>query len=257
VLAISPIGLIDAIYTILLFQSHGAEYEYNPFVRLALTSEWLVVWIVIDVISFLFFAMIAGSYYLHTRVSVFENHTRWLSGLIGLRVGAAFYNVLLYYEIPEPVFFGGFAGLITYFIVGKLLARDRDLSIKGFNRFWRAKYDRLHDYLITRGTKEIREKDRIMDDDGIRASTDVKRVWLKRAAYISIVIVVFVSTPFILVTVAELTGGAYWTDIFGTDFYWTQLSGQSFIIGFFVIILLVGAMIWFLMKAFTTTEGAW
>jgi hypothetical protein len=253
VLAISPIGLIDTIYTLLLFQAHGPEFEYNPFVRLALTSEWLVAWVLIDVISFAIFSMIAGSYYLHTRVSVFENHTRWLSGLVGLRVGAAFYNIFLYYEISEAVLIGGLFSVITYIIVEKLLSRDRDLSIKGFKRYWRAKYDRIHDYLLMRQIKKQTQQENItMAENEIGDSVDYRRVWLKRAFFLSIAIVVFVSTPFILVALAEFTGGAY-MDVF----YWTRLAGRTFIFGFFMIILLIGAMLYFVLRAFYTTEGAW
>jgi hypothetical protein len=253
VLAISPIGFIDALYTLLLFQAHGPEFEYNPFVRLALTSDWLFLWILIDIISFVIFSMIAGSYYLHTRISVFENHTRWFSGLIGVRVGAALYNIFLYYEIPDPILIGGLSVIITYIIVEKLLSRDRDLSIKGFKRYLRAKYDRIHDYLLTRKIKkQIQQEEIIVTEEKISGSVDTKRVWLKRAFFISIAILVFVSTPFILAVVAELTG-----HVSESFFYWSRIAGQTFIIGFFVIIFLIGAALYFVLRAFHTTEGAW
>ena len=263
VLAISPIGLIDAVYTVLLFQAHGAEFEYNPIVRFALTTYWGVIWIVADIVSFVLFAMIAGSYYLHTRRSIFENHTGWLSGLVGLRVGAALYNVTLFYGNPEPVFWGALAALATYFFSEKLLARDRDISIKGFKSYWRNKYDRVHDHLITRGIDPEKNKDvDPLNDDRIEEKTmetkTARLVWLKRAGYIALAIATFVSVPFILTEFARATGGLYWSDLFsGTTPWGNPLTAGTFIGAFIIILILMAVSIIFLTRAFDETEGAW
>jgi hypothetical protein len=263
VLAISPIGLIDAVYTVLLFQAHGAEFEYNPIVRFALTTYWGVIWIVADIVSFVLFAMIAGSYYLHTRQSIFENHTGWLSGLVGLRVGAALYNVTLFYSNPEPIFWGGLAALATYFFSEKLLTRDRDISIKGFKNYWRNKYDRVHDHLITRGIDSENNKDvELLNDERIEEASmeteSMKLVWLKRAGYIALAIATFVSVPFILVEFAKATGGLYWSDLFsGTTPWGNPLTGGTFLGAFAIILILMSVAIYFLLRAFDSPEGAW
>jgi len=263
VLAISPIGLIDAIYTVLLLQTHGVEYEYNPIVRFALTTHWSVVWIVVDIVSFVLFAMIAGSYYLHTRRSIFESHTGWLSGLVGLRVGAALYNVTLFYGNPEPVFWGALAALVTYFFSQKLLARDRDISIKGFKNYCRSKYDRVHDHLIIRGIQPEKQKDvESLNDDKIEEvpmeTKTAKQVWLKRAGFVALAIAAFVSVPFILIEFARATGGLYWSDSFSRTTPWgNALTAVTFLGAFIIILILMAVSIMFLMRAFDETEGAW
>jgi hypothetical protein len=254
VLALSPIGLVDALFTFLLFQTHGPEFEYNPIVRFALTTDWWFVWVVIDVVSFVFFAMIAGSYYIHTRNSIFGNHTGWLSFLIALRMGVAVFNIGAYYLDPYPIFWGFLGGILTYIMVGRLLSRERNMSIAGFKRYWRAKYDRVHDRLITRGLKS----EEVEEPEPVTESTPTSRtVMLKRAGFISMAIVVFVSIPFVLTAVGFVTGGLFWSETFGDSFYWNTVAAQSFLAGFVAVIILISIMMYFIVKAFTTAEGAW
>ena len=52
VLLLTPVGFIDATFTVFLFRALGAEFEYNPFVRAALLSEWWFVWFLVDTLSF-------------------------------------------------------------------------------------------------------------------------------------------------------------------------------------------------------------
>ena len=254
VLALSPIGLVDALFTFLLFQVHGPEFEYNPIVRLALTNELWFAWAVVNIISFVLLAMIAGSYYVHTRKSIFGNQTSWLSLLISLRVGATMYNVFVFYIDPYPFFWSALVAMLTYVLVSQLLSRERDISIAGFTRYWRAKYDRVHDRLITRGLKVEDEEESTVEMEPIRTS---RTVMLKRAGYLAIVILVFVSTPFILEAVGYLTGGLSWQQTFGGGFFWNTAAGQSFLVGFAVVVILITLMMYFILKAFSTTEGAW
>jgi hypothetical protein len=256
VLALSPIGFVDALFTILLFQAHGPEFEYNPIVRLALTSDWWFAWIVVDIISFVFFAMIAGSYYVHTRSSIFGNQVGWLSFLIALRVGVVVFNILSFYLDPYPIFWTAIGAIVTYFSVVRLLTRETDISIAGFKRYWRAKYDRVHDRLIMRGLK--REEEEVEEPIAeVEPITTSKIVMLKRAGYLSMVIVVFVSTPFVLTAVGYVTGGLAWNELFGGNFYWNTVASQSFLAGFAAVIILISLMMYFMLKAFSTTEGAW
>lgn len=254
VLALSPIGLVDAIFTFLLFQAHGPEFEYNPVVRLALTSDWWFAWVVIDIISFVFLAMIAGSYYVHTRKSIFGNQTHWLSFLIALRVGVALFNVLTFYMDPYSFFWGSLGAILSYFAVGRLLSRERDISMTGFKRYWRAKYDRGHDRFITRGLKMEEAEESTSE---IESEPTSRTVMLKRAGYLSMVIVVFVSTPFVLTVVGSVTGALSWNAVFGDTFHWNTVAGQSFLAGFVAVLILISMMMYFMLKAFSTTEGAW
>jgi hypothetical protein len=257
VLALSPIGLVDAVFTILLFQAHGPEFEYNPLVKLALTSDWWFVWIVIDMVSFVFFAMIAGSYYVHTRKSIFGNKVGWLSLLIAIRVGAVVYNILSFYMDPFRIFWAMCGTAITYLGVGKLLSRESDISVRGFKRYWRAKYDRIHDRFLTRGLKREQETEIEELAPDIETETTMRSVMLKRAGYLSMVIVVFVSVPFVLTTIGFLTGGLNFADEHGGSFFWDTLSGRSFLVGFATVIILISLMMYFMLKAFAVEEGAW
>ncbi|MFW9848770.1 MAG: hypothetical protein ACFFF4_06500 [Candidatus Thorarchaeota archaeon] len=254
VLALSPIGVVDAIFTLLLFQVHGPDFEYNPIVRLALTSDWWFVWIIIDVFSFVIFAMLAGSYYIHTRSSIFGNNTGWLAGLIALRVGIAVYNVFLYFNDIYPIFWGAMVGFFSFIGVNRLLNREKDISVQSVKRYWRAKYDRLHDRFITRGLEKREDKEEVQEMENIPVSIGV---WLKRAGFISMAIIVFVSIPFILVAVGSLTGALGWTAQYGNSFFWNEVSATAFLTGFFTVIILISIMMYFIIKSFTTRGGAW
>jgi len=253
VLALSPIGLVDALFTVLLFQAHGPDFEYNPIVRIALTSDWWFVWIIMDIFSFVIFAMIAGSYYIHTRSSIFGNNTGWLSGLIALRVGIAIYNIFLYYNDLYPIFWGSLVGFVAYLFVNRLLSRDKDISVSSFKRYWRAKYDRLQDRIIMRGIDRKKAED-VTETETFPVTTGV---WLRRAGFMSMAILVFVSTPFVLVTVGALTGGLGWTQQYGNSFYWNEVSASAFIAGFFAVIVLISIMMYFIIRSFTAQDGAW
>jgi hypothetical protein len=258
VLALSPIGFVDALFTYLLYLTHGSEFEYNPIVRIALETNWWFVWVLVDILSFAIFAMLAGSYYLHTRTSILGSYVNWFAGLIALRVGAVFYNVLLYFGDFYPIFWGLLAGIVTYWMVGGLLSRERDISIEGFKRYWRAKYDRLHDRILTRGTKKnVQEETKKMKDADNIEIEDSKITWLKRAGYLSLVLIIIVSAPYILTAIGVATGATEWSNTYGPNPFFTNLSASSFMVAFIAVILLVGLMVYFVMKAFQTTEGAW
>ena len=259
VILLAPIGLIDAIYTSLLFHTFGMDYEYNPLVRMALTSDLWFIWFLANVISFSIFAMIAGSYYLHTRSSVFDSRVGWLSGIVAFRVGAAVYNVLLYYDLA-PALLGGLAiTILTFLSSNKLLNRTTDVSWAGFKGYWRAKYDRLHDRFLLRGLPRKSEIEAValMTDKEVKPQTGISRVWMKRAGYIALALMIFFLTPFALGVVAEITGVGSFTDIYGPLMFWNELSGTGFLIGFGVIIVMISIIMFLILKAFSVEEGAW
>lgn len=257
VLALSPIGLVDALFTFLLFQVHGPESEYNPLVKLALTSDWWFVWITVDIVSFVFFAMIAGSYYVHTRRSIFGNQVGWLALLVAVRVGVVVYNILSFYLNPYPIFWATLGAIITFSVVRNLLSRESDISVVGFKRYWRAKYDRIQDRLITRGVKREEEEEIEKSTDEPMPPPTSTTVMLKRAGYLSMVVVVFVSIPFVLTFVGFATGGMAWAEEQGGTVFSSTLASQSFLAGFAAVIVLISLMMFFMLKAFTTDEGAW
>ncbi len=263
VISLSPIGFVDATYTVMLYLAHGADYEYNPIVRAALISGFWPVWFMIDVLSFSLFAMIAGSYYLHTRSKIFGVHTGWLAALVALRVGAAVYNILLFYSplilsvVSIPAIGGLTAAVIIYILVGGLLSKSDDVSVAGFKAYIRAKYDRIEDRLLMRGLKpndkQVEPVSQPVSQDEFKTS----RVWyLKRAGYLALVIVVFVSVPYILQLITEITGLSSWASTYGPFFFFNVTSGRGFMLGFVAILVMLALTMYFILKAFSSEEEA-
>ena len=258
VFSLAPIGLIDAVYTVLLWNDLGAAFEFNPLVRYALSTEWWFLWFVIDIVSFSLFAMIAGSYYLHTRSRIFGNRINWLAALVGFRIGAAAYNILLFYGFRAAFTAAVIAGIGTGLLLRVLLGRTEDISKLGFKVYWRGKYDSLRDRLLKRGTKA--RESTVQTHVATPAEPmpgDSASLWLKRAAYLSIAALVFVSAPFFLVMVADLTGAHTFSEIFGPYVFFNELSSNAFLAGFLSVVILAAAMMFFILKAFSAKEGTW
>ncbi|MBS3795652.1 MAG: hypothetical protein KGY80_12180 [Candidatus Thorarchaeota archaeon] len=258
VLSFIPIGIIDGVYTSLLFAAHGPEFEYNLLVRLAFTNDFGMVWIIINIVSFALFTMLAGSYYLHTRTNVFGNRTRWLSLIISIRMGTALHNMLAYYWIPEAPLLAMLGAFLLYIGMNILLNRDRDVSMKGVKRYFKAKYDRFHDALLTRGINPTSEGDlQNVNEEKNDENSEKATKWAKRIAYMLTAIIVFVAIPFVLVGIARFTGASDWSGLFGDIFYWNYVSGPTFIMGFVMILGAVGIAVYLIFKAFDTGKGAW
>jgi len=258
VFLLAPVGLIDAVYTVLLWNSLGAAYEFNLLVRYALSTEWWFLWFIIDIVSFSLFAMIAGSYYLHTRSRIFGNRIGWLVGLIAFRVGAAAYNILLFYRVQAAFTVAALAGIGSGLLFRYLLKRTEDISKEGLIVYWRSKYDSLRDRLLKRGTRLTKPEAQPHVATPVELNpVDPTSVWLRRAGYLSIAALVFVSTPFFLVTVADLTGAHAFSEIFGPILFWNELSSGAFLAAFVSVVLLAAAMMFFILKAFSANEGSW
>jgi hypothetical protein len=90
-----------------------------------------------------------------------------------------------------------------------------------------------------------------------KPQTDTNRVWLKRAAYMAMAIAVLVGMPLVLVIIADLTGVIHFSEIFGPLVFWNELSGPAFVVAFFAIVVIVGIIVYFILKVFETSEGAW
>lgn len=270
VLLLSPVGIIDATFTVFLFFELGARFEYNPIVRAALQSEWWIAWFLIDAISFFFFIMMAGSYYLHTRKSLVDNRIGIVSGLVALRVGLAAHNVIRFHGVFSAVFGGLMTGLVTFIIVDSLLDRTSDVSWKGFKQWWTHKLDRRHDEKLMKKVKKLDRGDETQLDEKIEREIDAEitkteepvvtssqSVWRKRAFYIIAAISLFIIMPYFLVFLGEITGVAAFTDIYGPLVFWNQLSAPAFLIGFFSICIFTASIMYLILRSFEVQEGAW
>lgn len=265
VLLLTPVGFIDATFTVFLFRSIGAEFEYNPFVRGVLQSEWWGVWFLIDAISFFLFIMMAGSYYLHTRNSLVNNRINLVSGLVALRVGLAAHNVIRFFGLFPGVLGGIMIGLITFIIMDSLLDRTSDVSWEGFKQWWKHKADRYHDSrLIKRAQKkDVGEATKL--DDEIEVKSEVEQpvgiesgsVWRKRALYIFSALALFIIMPYFLVFIGDLTGATSFTDIYGPMVFWNELSAPAFLLGFVAICVFTAGIMYLVLRSFEITEGAW
>ncbi len=262
VLLLTPIGFIDAIYTVLLFNALGPSFEYNPLVRAALESPWWFVWFLIDALSFFLFIMMAGSYYLHTRTSLVRNRTGIVSGLVALRVGAAAHNLIRFYGIYSA-FLGGFlVACITYVIMDSLLDRTSDVSWKGFKQWWRHKYDGFHDRRLIQSAKKTERGDETQVEEQTEEEMEVElptrsRHWGKRVLYLLIAVSIFIFMPFFLVKLAEWSGAAAWTEEYGPLVFWNAVSGSAFILGFIAICFFTATIMYFILKSFEADEGSW
>ncbi len=270
VLILSPVGIIDATFTILLFVQIGAHFEGNPLVRAAIQSEWWGVWFFIDAVSFFLFIMMAGSYYLHTRRSLVDNRIGLVSGLVAIRVGLAAHNVIRFFGIFPAVFGGLMMGLITFIIVDSLLDRTSDVSWDGFKQWWRHKADRRHDEKLMKIAKKPKTGDETQLDEKIEREIDAvttrvegpvtssgQGVWRKRALYLLGAIALFIFMPYFLVFIADLTGVTAFRDIYGPLVFWNQLSAPAFLIGFFTICFFTAFIMYLVLRSFEVQEGAW
>jgi len=269
VLLLTPIGLVDAIYTILLFRQIGAEFEYNPLVRAALLSEWWVVWFIIDALSFFLFIMMAGSYYLHTRHSLVNNRTGLVSGLVAIRVGLAAHNVVRFQGEFSALFAGFMFGVTTYIIMDSLLDRRNDVSWEGFKQWWKHITDRRHDdRLIRKAIRSTQGDDTQLDekiekeigaevsntsDDSIQGGS----FWRKRAMYLLGAIALFIIMPYFLVFLGDITGVTSFTDIYGSLIWWNELSAPAFLLGFVSICIFTASIMYLILRSFDVQEGAW
>ncbi|MCF2136512.1 MAG: DUF5658 family protein [Candidatus Thorarchaeota archaeon] len=269
VFILSPIGIIDALSTMILFQTHGHEYEFNPVVRLMLSINLWPIWFIIDAISFPLFLMIVGTYYVHTRKGISLNVIRVASILVAIRIFGVSYNTLILLSQPDTVMWASLLSLSTYLMLKRLLSRESTISLDAIRRYVQNKRTSLLIFLATRKIAapiRIMEMTMMKSDSGVvlqEQSTEApqkrskQRVWLKRIAWIIGAISMFFLAPFILIGIGILTGGISWNSIYGNFFYWNQLSGITFVIGFFVTLIIFGVVMLFLMNAFDETEGAW
>lgn len=80
--------------------------------------------------------------------------------------------------------------------------------------------------------------------------------WTRRLIYIALAIVVFIFIPFIIDNVGYLVAGQDWT-AFRETWFSDPRSGQTFLVGFAVVVVIIFVIMYFIISAFETTEGGW
>jgi len=270
VLLLTPVGIIDATYTVLLFNSIGSAFEYNPLVRIALESQLWWIWFFIDAISFFVFIMMTGSYYLHTRNSLVTNRTGLVSGLVSLRVGLAAHNVIRFYAVFPAILGGIFFTGITFIIVDSLLDRTSDVSWQGFKQWWKHRTDRFHDYRLIKKSMKSNLGDETQLDEQIEReiSAELPKAtetdksgnstnWPKRILYLLGAVALFIFMPFFLVFLGDITGVTAFSDIYGPMVFWNELSAPAFLLGFLSICVFTAAIMYFILRSFDVQDGGW
>ena len=271
VLLLTPVGIIDATFTVLLFNELGHGFEFNPIVQIALQSEWWFVWFFIDAVSFFLFVMMAGSYYLHTRRNLVNNRTGLVSGLVAIRVGLAAHNVIRFQGAFSAVFGGFMFGVITYLIMDSLLDRRNDVSREGLKQWWKHLTDRRHDEkLMKKAMKSTRGDDTQLDekigreiDAEISKTSEVETAedgsaWRKRAMYLLGAIALFILMPYFLGFLADFTGVTQFSEIYGPLVFWNELSGSAFVLGFMAICIFTAGIMYMILRSFDVQDsGAW
>jgi hypothetical protein len=83
------------------------------------------------------------------------------------------------------------------------------------------------------------------------------RIWLRRTLYVILILIVFVSVPFIVDALARWAVGGDWTNAFYNSWFAQRGSAQIFLLGFAVILGLFVIIIYFILGIFSGEEGAW
>jgi hypothetical protein len=83
------------------------------------------------------------------------------------------------------------------------------------------------------------------------------RIWLKRTLYVILLLIVFVSVPFIVDALTRWATGGDWTEAFSQTWFGDTESAQIFLLGFAIIVGLFSIIIYFILNIFSSDEGGW
>ena len=85
----------------------------------------------------------------------------------------------------------------------------------------------------------------------------IVRKWLKRTFYVILLLIVFVSVPFIVDAITRWASGGDWTEAFSQTWFGNIEAARIFLLGFAVIIGLFSIIIYFILNIFSSDEGGW
>jgi len=272
VLLLIPIGIIDTIYTIAIAQAYGVQAEFNPITRSLLEMGLWLPWSLLNIGGFMLFCMMAGSYYLHTRLNPGGPDTFWLSFVIALRVAMAGYNVTFLYmpfvvTIYPPFWVALFSFGFTLYSMNKLLKRQRDLSWSQTRYSLSSRMQRYKDAKLIESAgipQEEEESDSAALDKEIKReikearSKDPKplwqHAWIKRAAYLTGSALSFVLMGSSIQFISDVSGLTAWSQQHGPYFVLNEFTGPPVMASFIAIIFFMGLSLMLIMKAFSTTQ---
>ncbi|MEM2143212.1 MAG: hypothetical protein QXS20_09655 [Candidatus Thorarchaeota archaeon] len=95
-----------------------------------------------------------------------------------------------------------------------------------------------------------------MKDEG--AATSKPRMTLgRRAGRVIIALLLFIAIPFALQAISILTGADLYRRIYEGLIVWNEHSGAIFLAGFFVTVLMIGAITYLIASALEPDESEW
>ncbi len=272
VLLFSPVGLIDSIFTLMLYQVHGSDAEYNPIVKGALESSLWPMWFAINTLSFPVLVMVVSSFYLVHRSKPRLGVMRLMMLVVALRIFGTAYDIFVFISHVDSLMWATFTGLATFVALNHLYTRDHDISVKGMKQWMQRYVDRFHDYLLLRGVEGRPEKEATVLEEKTTESGPAREerpesttkpasrkfsVKIRRAMWCLAAVAVLILVPVVLDFVARIFRGERWHEVFGRFFYWNYQAGLIFVIGFVTVILMFSLMMYFLMRMFDESEGPW
>ena len=263
VIALIPIGIVDAIFTLNAVMVYGVEIEINPFVRTMISSGQWLAWALIDISAFSVFCMLLGSYYLHTRTGKSGSSIFWLSFIVALRVGMVAYNITFLYlpmlgNSVHPPFLNFFAStIITFGVMNWLLNRKTDISIAGIKMYFRYRLDRIHDRRLLRSVRSDMKSDMVEVSPVEQPTllvTGTTRSRIGRGLYLILSFVSFGMMFVVLDLILRYSGWMGWESDYGNYLVFKPEAAMGFVISFGVILFFLGTCMALIFKAFGSSE---
>ncbi len=253
-----PIGIIDVAYTLVATATYGIAVEFNPITRFFLSNNLWLPWSIMNIVGFALFCMLAGSYYLKTRDEPAGPNTMWLSLILALRIGLASYNITYFYipflvTVYPPLWVGLFTFTITFILMDKLLTRRDDITRRTIKSYFTVRLSNIHDRRLIRnasaGTKPVEPV-----KQEILKTTLQKSVWAKRAAYLTMAVLMIVAMAGSIEFIGVFSGLIAWSDRAVPFYVFTEFTSRWFLVTVVGIILFLSFSMYFIVKAFDTPE---
>jgi hypothetical protein len=250
--------MIDVAYTLVATDIYGIAVEFNPITRFFLSNNLWLPWSIMNIVGFALFCMLAGSYYLKTRDEPAGPNTMWLSLILALRIGLASYNVTYFYipflvTVYPPLWAGLFTFTIMFILMDKLLTRRDDITRRTIKSFFTVRLSNIHDRRLIRnagaGTKLVEPV-----KQEVLKTTLQKSVWAKRAAYLTMAVLMIVAMAASIEFIGIFSGLVTWSDTAVPFFVFTEFTSRWFLVTVMGIILFLSFSMYFIVKAFDTPE---
>lgn len=260
-----PIGIVDTVFTIGMSIEYGPEIEFNPITRWFFLVGLWPIWAIINTLTYTFFCMLAGSYYLHTRNHPSGPDTFWLSLIISLRIAMTAFNVTFFYipfvvSVYPPFWVGLFAFSGSLYLTNNLFKRQRDLTWSGAKSLVTSRLDNRYDAKLIKEAKAGMTQNDDIESKNIKNRSEseisgfqevgsVKRhFWIKRLAYFAGFLLSFVGMAVSINIIAILGDFTRWQSDLPT---FNPYTGAIFMTSFVVILFFIGVSMLFLFKSFT------